>query len=454
MRGKIVLVDSDFSGTTMAAAAASGATSISIDDVVEFEEDGGYISLNGTKYQYASVTGDDEAGWVMKFATGVALLIAADDDDQVYLWPITREKIAYVDLLNNDDLQICDIEQGLQTELEEGIRDAEDQENVIAEIIEGSWTIVDILTKNPYSELHFDGSDAFSAVALGTQVFILDHVPYEESLIVHWNGVNQPLYEWTLDDKKVTIPDAGGLIQIGDVFNCYYAYKEEAESGTIYPAYSDLVVSLTPTWYMRFENPTLNVDTMGHFTGGPSNYWNSNDVVGLYPSATDPGRARYSLGTQGLYIPMTGSTQGSFTFACAVRDPGGNGDWGILVSQSGAISAARSYALGFLDDGTPLFWANARFQLQGPVSLKDGLVHHMVWTHDRSTHTAKIYADGTEIASVVGAADFNSGSGTWTFNGDNGRHYKGYVDEAAEWEGLCFSAAQVADLYNAWQAGM
>lgn len=76
VHGTLVALSQDLIGDSLVASALSGATTLSLHDVSDFDEDGGQVSVNGVTYVYTSVDMDADT---MTLATGLTGSAAVDD---------------------------------------------------------------------------------------------------------------------------------------------------------------------------------------------------------------------------------------------------------------------------------------------------------------------------------------------------------------------------------------
>jgi hypothetical protein len=222
------------------------------------------------------------------------------------------------------------------------------------------------------------------------------------------------------------------------------------------PAYSDAVLALSPLWYYRFENVSSNVDSSTHGWTWNTGYAGSVDVPGLYPSSTNPGRARSFTGAAGGgQLNVTGVTgDRSATCAAAVQHVSAGGE-SMVASVCGPIAGGHSIMFGFHSDGKPFihcYGGGVEKQLMGPTSLSGTGTHHMVWRWDKATFDVDIWVDGVKIAHGNNGASIRAGTGWRQVCDANGRLYRGVLDEVS-WFDAALTDEQIAALYESWAGG-
>jgi hypothetical protein len=97
------------------------------------------------------------------------------------------------------------------------------------------------------------------------------------------------------------------------------------------------------------------------------------------------------------------------------------------------------------------FWPSA--QISAALPLVPGTWNHVAWTYDQSA--MKLYFNGQLVAtSVIGAKVINTSISNLRVSGDDNNHayFDGLIDEAAVYN-RALSAAEIAAIYNALQAG-
>jgi hypothetical protein len=227
LSGKLLNVDIDTMGDELTADAATGATTLQVDDAKDFDEDGGQLLLNGTVYTYLTV--DDDAGTI---ALAEPLAADAQDGDDVQVWDAQYNDVSQV-MTADVELHAADgggdpihavVAEHLVKNLSEGPRGI-DAETVLLRRDHDEWRIEDILGR-PESALGTKFyEDAITVTATGDQTIPLTFTPIEHSEHLYWNGLYQQGSEWSRDGRTVTVPDSGTLIAVGDVLTVEYAYR-------------------------------------------------------------------------------------------------------------------------------------------------------------------------------------------------------------------------------------
>jgi Concanavalin A-like lectin/glucanases superfamily len=274
---------------------------------------------------------------------------------------------------------------------------------------------------------------------------------------VTWTAPPTPPGDLPLTGYQVTATRSDGSVRIfmlpADSTSAELAGLENCEPPL--PAYSDLVMSYGPLWYLRFENPASNVDTASHFTVN-NGYGDTTDRIGLYPSAS-PGRARTFPGGSALQLAgsATAPMNNSCTLAGAFTVVGGGTEINLVSGVSGAINVANTIYFGFTTTGVPHVrcWdgvADATFN--GPASLI-GAPHHVMWRWNSSTFDVGIWVDGVRVVTGNNGRGLRVGTGQRMVGGTIfGERYKGVMDEVS-WYERALSDDEIAALYESWAEG-
>jgi hypothetical protein len=133
IHGRVTGISRDDLGDEASAAALTGATSITVDDGSDFDEDGGHVLINGEVYAYTGMeyvgdAADEGDPAVLTLATG--LLADVAEGDRVDVWDATLGEVAveYVATLSSDSADVAgdvleaDVDHRLVPMLAEGIR--------------------------------------------------------------------------------------------------------------------------------------------------------------------------------------------------------------------------------------------------------------------------------------------------------------------------------------------
>jgi hypothetical protein len=259
--------------------------------------------------------------------------------------------------------------------------------------------------------------------------------------------------------------------------------------------YAQKVLSMSPLWYLTFDNPDFSFDASGN-NYSTNGYLYTVDVPGLYPvTSGNPGRARYFPGpppegsspSMGLWATF-GTTvfdppitvppgDNSFTFVAGIKpDTGGTiaSDPQALYSISYASWAPdppypfvhHDFILcGLTPDGHP--WLRLSVAMDeyidifGPDPLP-GETHHVVYSFDKVFLNMKIYVDGVmvvggNLGAPLGPTDWAGGGYTVGSCDDSyayleQRFYRGIMDDPALFA-YVMTDAEVASLYDRWLHG-
>ena len=231
--GRIVSVDLIPLGGSLAADAASAATSITVEDASDFDENGGSLLLNGVVYAYSTWTEDDATGVGTITIPAPGLTGAAVEGDMVavydtlYLTASTfkQAEVAVTGDDGNVDTLPAAIADHLVDKIDEGIRGLTG-ESVKLELDGDEWVIVDIygLGDPNASGAQFLNTDTMTVTVTGAQAFPLTRLPITGSEHVRWGGVDLLPSEWSRAGRIVTIPTPN-YAKVGDIYTAAYAYR-------------------------------------------------------------------------------------------------------------------------------------------------------------------------------------------------------------------------------------
>lgn len=176
--GRVLSVNEDLAGTTLAADAAGSATEILVNDTEGFDEDGGrlrVLSVNGNA-TFGYVPDDDAVSLRLDAALGFAVTAG----EEVRLEPLSIERYALVGLEDAPDAPIlARVPHGLIQRLPAGIRDESDREAVsLEEAGPGAWVVTDVIGRGSASPGYFetDWANEYGVQLLGGQLG--DDVPF------------------------------------------------------------------------------------------------------------------------------------------------------------------------------------------------------------------------------------------------------------------------------------
>jgi hypothetical protein len=131
-------------GSFVSAAASSGATSLVVESILDFNEAGGELTLNGVTYPYSSA---DYTTNTITLASG--LTGAAAVSDRVGLSPVTVETTALVEMTGVEDPIRARVPHTLVDRMAEGIRVEGQEESVQLKLEDGDYTVLDVIGKDP-----------------------------------------------------------------------------------------------------------------------------------------------------------------------------------------------------------------------------------------------------------------------------------------------------------------
>ena len=258
--GRIVSVDVVTLGDNLAADAASGAATITVEDAADFDEGGGQLVLNSVPYTYISC--DDDTGVITLAGT---LSAAAVEGDEVYVYDpqyvtVSTDKVAQVAVIGDDgsvDMLECAIALHLVDKVAEGIR-GNQGEAVKLELDGGEWVVVDIAglgDPNASGTLFYE--DSLTVAATGVQTLNLTYEPIPHSEHLYWNGLYQPGSEWTRVAQVVTCADSPtGAVAVGDNLTMEYAYRKGIYAPPIagVPYATEVLADSPLAWYRMGES--------------------------------------------------------------------------------------------------------------------------------------------------------------------------------------------------------
>lgn len=143
-QGQILEVSITPLGGELVSDFASGGTVLYMSDIADFAEDGGYLYVEEEVHVY--VSSDDEANTVT-LASPLAMTLPAET--QIHVYPLAGEKWALVELEQDEEAISALVPHALYDQLDDGVRNVEDQEIVNVKMEDGDWVIVNILAQEP-----------------------------------------------------------------------------------------------------------------------------------------------------------------------------------------------------------------------------------------------------------------------------------------------------------------
>lgn len=322
--GRILAVNRVYLGSELVGDHAAGVTTLLVEDPVDFDELGGWLSVNDQLLEYTSC--DDETG---ELTLATALPVGGYDGDRVYPWDtlyreLASDTVAQVELDGEDDNADpieATVAHHLVRSLEEGIR-ALTGESVLLELDGDEWRVVDVrgaTTQAATSTSVRFMQDRFT-VATGTDAFKLTYLPITNSEHLYWHpGAGAGIYQtqgtgWYRTEQTVHLTGSPAPAEVGDVVTVEYAYNDGAylppdPLGWGSGDWSYLQIDPTDTVdrsAVAFDDSTWAVsdaafgsDTEGHPLGWPApvTTWDANtalwirkhvylDVAGAPPAPT------------------------------------------------------------------------------------------------------------------------------------------------------------------------
>lgn len=245
--GYIVDVSTVTLGDVLAEDAASGATTLTLDDCADFDADT-QVLIDGSLYNVTAV--DDDASTI---TISPGLASALDEGEAVDVWDplyqqVASHKTAQVRLLSedsNEDIIEAFLANHLVDKLDEGIRGTVG-ESVLLEMDGDEWRIVDVQGFGDPDEglgTKF-WQDTLTVTETGDQTINLTHLPEPNSEHAYWNGLYQPSSQWSRTGQVLTISDSDSMFKVGDVLTVEYAYRRGISAGN--PTVPDSTLKLLP----------------------------------------------------------------------------------------------------------------------------------------------------------------------------------------------------------------
>lgn len=360
--GRIVSVDVVTLGDNLAADAASGAATITVEDAADFDEGGGSLLLGGVVYTYLDC--DDDTGVITLSGT---LSAAAVEGDEVYVYDTqyvaaATDKVAQVAVIGDDgsvDMLECAIALHLVDKVAEGIR-GNVGEAVKLELDGGEWVVVDIsgLGDPNSAGTLFRNTDTHTVTVAGAQSMTLTAEPIPGSEHLNWHpaggaGIRWTAAEWSRVAQLVTIPDPASIVLATDKFTMEYAYRKGIYAPSIAGVpYATEVLADSPLAYWRLgetgvyaagpvgiNNIGTNSIALNATSQSTPNGSFDMEVGEPYPTGIVSGRTAWWSFTVPVNQDIRVDTQltyvgGNADTEIAVRDMTGGG-WGTIVAADG-----------------------------------------------------------------------------------------------------------------------
>lgn len=236
--GHLVGVSEDQYGSSLSADLTVGDTVLNVDSTVDFDEEfGGTVLINGSKLDYLAFDDpedyDTDGDGPTTLTLTAASAIAADAGDRVFVFdPTTGEDDPVTELIALVTIDDRDPGDALPARVRAGLVDQLDSDfetylgkAVELDVVDGELVLVDILGSKRTGAVKFM-QDALTVTGSGEQTLDLTYRPLLNSEHLYWDGVYQPGSEWSRDQWTVTIPDGGGVIEVGDELVMEYAYTD------------------------------------------------------------------------------------------------------------------------------------------------------------------------------------------------------------------------------------
>lgn len=128
------------SGSSLTADHAIGATALTVDDIADFSESGGQLSIDGTSTILTYTSVDSDLNTILLAAPTTVLY---EDTTQISVYPQSMVKMALVQTDEDEDGFRVRIPHALADMFVTGIREPEDQENVVVRLDGSTWVMSD-----------------------------------------------------------------------------------------------------------------------------------------------------------------------------------------------------------------------------------------------------------------------------------------------------------------------
>jgi len=212
MVGRLSSVFTISVGGNLVESANIGDTVLYLDDVYDFNESGGYFTLDdgATQIQYDSVDPDSDTMALTDPLTDA--LDITDDEVYVAVYPLSYVKKGTVEFDDDDEGVTARVPLVLMGYLDEGVRDPFTEEQVLVSDASGEWEIIqvdDYILQSPES-VGGDGN------TIGAQLDYLNNtvIPFINSQISYLNDTALPGLASDLADANAAISGLNGLFPI------------------------------------------------------------------------------------------------------------------------------------------------------------------------------------------------------------------------------------------------
>lgn len=159
--GRVIAVEVEVQGSQLSQQELVGATVLHVDDVTDFDEDGGQATVGpsgivydaqGQTHVYApevvTYTGIDEDASTVILAAPLSATWAEETEVEVYPRAVTR--YAHVESEDEpDEVLVVRIPHNSLLQIPDGLRDPDAREAVAIEDQDGDWVVTDVLGRDP-----------------------------------------------------------------------------------------------------------------------------------------------------------------------------------------------------------------------------------------------------------------------------------------------------------------
>lgn len=347
-------------GTSLAADAAVGATSITVDDASVFDEDGGSLYIGTQVARYSGY--DDETG-VVTLSAGVTLTEAADTDDPVARWNTLYGEVETVQMAqvavegDRDQGDPLTVEVSDSLELPNGDR-GDDGENCVIVRDGDVWTLISAKGRPSKSRgLKHEPNDPHTlttgeiAAGIFTQNLKHSGIAYDRAIMCYVNGIAYGPDQLAVDSSNgVASVTLGGWETVDEAIWFDYWYRRGTVApDVVEPAPPPTVVSIDSTFAHGW--PGNSTDTSYTLTGLQT----GDLVVAALRSNSSTMDSRFSMVCDLGSIPMSGGTVYGKVWAATIGADTSN----VTFPHAGTVLRLRNAS------GTPL-------RIDSRATLPDG----------------------------------------------------------------------------------
>lgn len=423
--GRLLRVWEESIGTSLTADAAVAATTLSVDDVSPFNDDGdgGWLQVGAQVIAYTTV--DDDASTIT-LATAITTLV--EDGEDVAVWNDLYDEVDTVQrahvVVEGDDNNHDVIEAVVAdtvSDLANGDR-GKPRETVVLERDGDEWELIRVKGRPSKSRGHkYEADDTHTLTATditaGTVTFPLTHRPLDESLKAWLGGVFQEPTEYTINyaAKTITWP-LDGWESAGLRIAVHYAYRPALVSETVViPDIFAMIADDSPVifWKITEAAPTyadsgsLNIGAVAAGSGNAPTHNQASiygsSSAGLGKSISWPGGAGTSrlTGSTGFTGAVYGTSTSGLTVVAVVQ---------TSSASSGLIFGSRGDFYFDLSAGVPRFshhdiaLGNYTTPTAGVSSIADGQTHVLVGRARPDVGTngiVELFVDGVLVSSIL-----------------------------------------------------